>query len=136
MHVIVYQSQNLIPEQDFDTQINDLMKVAQSQNEKFGVTGVLFYFEGQFLQVIEGEQKTLNALMANIKRDSRHKNVETLIDEPIAERGFESWSMAFKDYHNRTNFTLEDLLIIIDGLQKNALLSHPRIAAFHKHLLD
>jgi hypothetical protein len=35
----------------------------------------------------------------SIRRDPRHQRVTMLVDEPIAQRAFEAWAMAFKSPH-------------------------------------
>ena len=43
-----------------------------------GITGVLVYAEGVFLQVLEGETEAITLLMARISRDLRHEAVAVL----------------------------------------------------------
>jgi hypothetical protein len=58
-----------------------------------GITGVLCYGGGVFLQAIEGGRSAVSELYGHIQRDPRHKNVELLHYEEIAERRFGGWTM-------------------------------------------
>jgi hypothetical protein len=69
----------------------------KARNEAENVSGILIYHEGNILQVLEGEQATVKATFQRISRDLRHVGILPLIQEPIAERQFDEWTMAFRD---------------------------------------
>lgn len=73
-----------------------MLQQAHQGNQQRAVTGALVYGNGQFMQVLEGEQAVVAALYEHIAQDPRHKGVFKLADKAIAERSFSSWSMAFK----------------------------------------
>jgi len=78
--------------------VEDLEKIlldARSGNEARGVTGVLVYVDGVFLQILEGTQDTLMDLMRNITRDSRHSSVKVIHEAAVDRPMFGSWRMAF-----------------------------------------
>ncbi|MGP9690096.1 BLUF domain-containing protein [Psychrobacter sp. AOP22-C1-C5] len=66
---------------------------ARHYNQQNGITGILCYGNGQFLQCIEGKKAHVFALKQRIFADSRHKNVETLLLQTIDERSFADWRM-------------------------------------------
>ncbi len=68
---------------------------ARIANEKCGITGMLLYHKGLFLQVIEGEKETLAGLSEKIFEDPRHHDIEQIAFEPISARSFSTWSMGF-----------------------------------------
>lgn len=72
-----------------------LLEKSRGRNEARGITGALFYRDGNFLQVIEGEESQVAALYDEIQKDPRHHKVSTFFREPIAQRDFADWSMAF-----------------------------------------
>jgi hypothetical protein len=74
-----------------------LLLEARSHNEQAGITGALAYSDMQFMQVIEGEETAVTELYERIARDPRHQSVFKLADKAIAERSFDSWSMAFRE---------------------------------------
>jgi hypothetical protein len=75
----------------------DLLAVARQNNGKLAVTGMLLYREGSFMQVLEGRPANVHGLFARIGRDQRHHELKSILREPIQERMFPDWSMAFQD---------------------------------------
>jgi hypothetical protein len=78
-----------------DDELIKILKVARENNADHNVSGVLLYSEGTFLQVLEGEDRDLDPIFSAIQKDTRHKNIITLIDGPITEKNFAGWSMGF-----------------------------------------
>ncbi|MBX0290245.1 BLUF domain-containing protein [Hymenobacter sp. HSC-4F20] len=77
--------------------VEDILKESQLYNVKAGITGLLCYSEGGFVQLLEGAQEAVHTLYAKIKRDARHHGVTTLRDAAGTERWFAQWSMAFTE---------------------------------------
>ena len=71
-----------------------ILAAAQAFNRANGISGALCQGQGLYLQVLEGERSTVNALYARIIADTRHKNVEMLHLEEITHRRYASWAMA------------------------------------------
>lgn len=93
-YYLVYLSSATVKMEDRDLQ--RLLKKSRKNNELIGVTGLLMYIDGNFIQVIEGEKDTVMNLYRKIARDSRHANIIKLLDGYAASRNFEEWSMALK----------------------------------------
>lgn len=74
-----------------------LLAEARAHNELCDVSGLLVYFEGSFLQVLEGPREDVELLYRSIVRDSRHTNCRLLLRTEIEEREFGEWSMGFAD---------------------------------------
>jgi hypothetical protein len=70
-----------------------ILRQSKANNPSTGVTGVLCYSGGIFLQVLEGGRSAVNKLYNRIGADPRHTDVELLLYEEIGERRFASWSM-------------------------------------------
>ena len=70
-----------------------ILKQSKANNPKAGVTGVLCFSEGVFMQVLEGGRSAVNKLYNRIVADARHSDVMLLNYEEIAERRFAGWSM-------------------------------------------
>ena len=64
-------------------------------NKLADVTGLLVYVDGQFLQVLEGEQEVVSALLEKISKDRRHKDVQVVYKTGIERRTFNAWLMAY-----------------------------------------
>ncbi|WP_313295476.1 BLUF domain-containing protein [Diaphorobacter sp.] len=73
--------------------IEAILTQSRSHNPASGITGVLCYGGGIFLQAIEGGRSTVSELFGSIQADKRHKDVELLAFEEISERRFGGWTM-------------------------------------------
>lgn len=70
-----------------------ILKKSKANNPGLGVTGVLCFSSGIFLQVLEGGRSAVSSLYNRIAADPRHRDVEILSYEEIGERRFAGWSM-------------------------------------------
>ena len=68
---------------------------ASQLNQKLGLSGVLFYENQHFGQILEGPRAEVIKIWEKIKRDPRHQQVRLLKMEGISERNFPAWSMRF-----------------------------------------
>jgi hypothetical protein len=91
---LIYRSHSLIPEQRRIEQLGELFSTARSNNKRAGVTGALLLTRNSFVQTLEGDERTVQALFARIKTDLRHDSVEVLESGPVAGRVFARWAMA------------------------------------------
>ena len=73
--------------------IEAILTQSRQHNPPSGITGVLCYGGGIFLQAIEGGRTAVSALYGHIQRDPRHMDVELLHYEEITERRFGGWTM-------------------------------------------
>ena len=83
-----------------------LLNAARAVNLSLGITGMLVYEKGSFLQILEGTSAAVRSLYAHIAADKRHTDVTKLIEEPIDAPSFSDWSMGF------VRVAREDLLSI------------------------
>ncbi|MBX3622919.1 MAG: BLUF domain-containing protein [Rhizobacter sp.] len=70
-----------------------ILKKSRQHNPASGVTGVLCFSEGLFLQVLEGGRLAVSQLYNRIANDARHRDVVLLTYEEIGERKFAGWAM-------------------------------------------
>lgn len=70
-----------------------ILRQSKAGNASHGITGVLCFSEGIFLQVLEGGRMPVNALYNRIAGDPRHRDVVLLTYDEIGERRFAGWSM-------------------------------------------
>ena len=73
--------------------LREIARAAQARNRKLGVTGLLLYVEGDFLQVLEGPAGAVERLYETIENDPRNKWVTRLSTERILRRAFEEWAL-------------------------------------------
>ncbi len=94
-------------------QLDRILLRSQAFNASAGITGLLLFHEGDFLQCIEGPEAAVHALMERIQRDRRHANLDILESAPCDARVFPDWPMGYVAPRNlstgrRTHFS--DLL--------------------------
>lgn len=73
--------------------IDAILAQSRQYNPTCGITGILCYGGGIFLQAIEGGRMVVSELYGHIQRDPRHKDVVLLHYEEISERRFGGWTM-------------------------------------------
>ena len=64
-------------------------------NKLADVTGALVYADGNFLQVLEGNQEAVSNLVEKIAKDRRHKDIKVSFQTDIERRTFKAWEMAY-----------------------------------------
>ncbi|HEX2776328.1 MAG TPA: BLUF domain-containing protein [Candidatus Acidoferrales bacterium] len=74
-----------------------LLDKSRQNNKKLGITGMLLYKDGDFMQALEGDETKVHALSAQIAKDPRHSRVTTLLEAPCSTREFPDWSMGFRN---------------------------------------
>lgn len=92
---LLYVSQAAHPMPGGKRSIDDIVATSLVRNAALGVTGALVYTGPHFAQLLEGTSEAVETLMASIKIDSRHSNVQVLEIRTIAERCFADWRLAY-----------------------------------------
>ena len=97
MHQIIYTS---TANEEFSTaNLKGLLLGARTRNRTLGVSGMLVFHDGIFLQALEGEQRAVNEIFASIRSDRRHRDIDVLHRGPgFDQRVFGDWSMGFADF--------------------------------------
>jgi hypothetical protein len=78
-----------------EAELVELLRKARDRNAASGVSGMLLYKDGNFIQVLEGKPDVLAELIGRIARDPRHGGMLVLSHIPIEQREFGEWSMGF-----------------------------------------
>ena len=73
--------------------IDAILSQSRQSNPVCGITGILCYGGGIFLQAIEGGRMAVSELFGHIQKDARHEDVVLLHYEEIPERRFGGWTM-------------------------------------------
>jgi hypothetical protein len=76
-------------------ELEEMLAESRIRNKVHGITGVLVFVDGVFLQIVEGEKDDVLDLMQRIERDSRHHGIKVFYEEEVQDRAFASWSMAY-----------------------------------------
>ena len=77
--------------------IENILSQSRQFNPTGGITGILCYGGGIFLQAIEGGRAAVSELYAHIQKDPRHKDVVLLHYQEISERRYSGWTMGQVD---------------------------------------
>lgn len=83
-------------------EIDELTAKAQAKNHRLGLTGMLLYQEGEFLQTLEGNPANLEKVWSSIRRDPRHCNIDVLSEHIVPARLFSGWDLLVCDRENDT----------------------------------
>lgn len=75
------------------TDLEDLVHKARTRNRSLGVTGMLLYENGNFLQTLEGPPEGINEIWAAIREDKRHSHIEILSEHVVSARLFSDWDL-------------------------------------------
>jgi hypothetical protein len=76
-------------------ELEQLLEDARDFNLKVGVTGVLLYSDGNFMQYFEGSEDAVRETYGRIRTSKRHKGIIEVLNERIAQRSFADWQMGF-----------------------------------------
>ncbi len=77
-------------------ELEQLLAVSRQNNRKNGITGILLYCDGCFIQVLEGSEDQVFQTFMRVEKDPRHRSINQVIDVYGDERNFQDWSMGFR----------------------------------------
>ncbi|MES2695256.1 MAG: BLUF domain-containing protein [Verrucomicrobiota bacterium] len=78
-------------------QLSALLEHSRKKNALAGLSGILLSHDGDFMQLLEGEESTVRSTYARIAEDPRHHRCQILISGSVPERTFPDWTMGFRD---------------------------------------
>jgi hypothetical protein len=78
-----------------DKELSELLLNSRTYNKEEQITGILLHAEGEYMQVLEGEEAAIKRLYARIEADHRHTEVRMVTDGTTLFRIFPRWSMGF-----------------------------------------
>jgi len=99
---VIYSSKSLFARGNGSDQ--DILDIARDRNARMGVTGFLFRTNSFFVQLVEGPQRQVSALMQDIRADVRHTDVVEWPWTITKHRAFPDWSMGYGDTLGDDNF--------------------------------
>lgn len=88
----------------------DILRTAQIFNTLHELTGFLFRSPTHFFQVIEGDKRSVDQLLAEIKQDTRHIDVQVHMYSEIIGRVFGPWAMGYGDLTERDSINIHGFL--------------------------
>jgi hypothetical protein len=135
MHLIIYTSKYVGREKDIDEVLTDIVKKSKVNNLEFDITGLLFYHNGRFIQVLEGDRDSLEGLMSILEKDERHENIQRIVDQTIKKRAFKEWSMDSLHLSEDTIIDPDELIRIRDAYKKHLLVDSRLMVELYKAML-
>ena len=107
-----------------------IVETSQQNNSRGGITGLLVYGGGMFLQWLEGPRPAVEALMATLSTDPRHETIVRLqVLDGLKERLYPSWVM-------RSVAPKEIREIMIDCLSRARSERHAEMISLMIELLE
>ncbi|PYY37832.1 hypothetical protein DEJ16_05720 [Curtobacterium sp. MCJR17_055] len=94
VRTLVYTSTQTRPISD--SELAQILAVGREKNTRLGITGMLAHRDSNCIGIIEGEDDVVHQRFEQIRLDPRHTNVRVLCDDPVQQRSFPDWSMAFQ----------------------------------------
>jgi hypothetical protein len=73
--------------------LDAIHRKATELNALDGITGLLVFNGTHFLQIIEGADEAIDALLDRLRRDPRHSGLELRDERRIEARSFPDWAM-------------------------------------------
>ncbi len=94
---LVYMS---AADEPFDQpRLDALLEHTRARNAASGLSGLLVYKDGRFMQLLEGPEAAVLETYQRITEDPRHTDVGLLVEERIHTPRFGEWTMAFDRDH-------------------------------------
>jgi len=111
------------------SEMEELLEKARENNQREDITGCLIYYQGRFVQLLEGNKTRIETLYSKIKKDPRHKNVTLFSDDETSKRTFPNWGMAYYpiDENNTNQYEYEqfkrNLILMADLIEPTNVTS-------------
>lgn len=117
-----------------DSELLAILETSRRNNAKWGITGMLLYRSGNFLQVLEGEEDVIDELLERIHSDPRHHEVIEYSRRTITEREFGEWLMGFT---NLEHFDMDAISGFSDVLKRPLHMDYfPNTDTFAKTFIE
>ena len=116
-----------------------LVEKSRSKNAARGLTGMLLFHEGRFLQLLEGSEPAVRDCFSMLRRDPRHESVQIAVTGFSEERDFPAWTMGFEQSSDAWHLPPEWSSILengfnVDTTSRNASAMKDLLLSFrHSH---
>lgn len=136
MHLIVYTSEYQGSDREINQVLADISSVAKIKNSRNDITGVLFYHNRWFLQILEARKDVLEELMSHLELDKRHKKIERLLDESIEKKSFSAWQMDSFNLDENELLNVAELKNIARVFKSSVSTRSDLLMRFYKSMLQ
>ena len=79
-----------------DAELDAILEVSRAWNQSVGITDLLLYHDGNFMQTLEGAKADVAPVFDKIRSDRRHHGLIRMEARDVGARRFRGWSMAFR----------------------------------------
>jgi hypothetical protein len=134
--MISYVSELNIGQHFVKDEMSNIVDIAQRRNKREGVTGVLFYENNRFFQIIEGAEKNVCKIYSSIEIDNRHTGLVKLVDQTVNERTFEDWSMESFYVDNPELINPQNLMLLRELYIHNFGVNASGLVNFVRMMID
>ncbi|WP_347985713.1 BLUF domain-containing protein [Methylomonas sp. AM2-LC] len=137
LYKLVYISRNQIQGNAITlrAEIEQILATSRVNNLKSDITGALMFNAGCFAQVLEGPHDKIQETFETIQCDTRHAHTCILVFEPIAERSFSKWAMAYHGNDSNAALQFSDITLK-SGFDANQLNGEHIYDLIKEHLLS
>jgi hypothetical protein len=129
---LLYVSRSTLPINGDAEALEEIIGVATTRNPPLRVTGALVYTQLHFAQLLEGPARSIEELMASIRRDQRHRDVMVVAEHSMATRKFSAWAMAYSGPSPYLDRQIKQLISPISSKEERVRLSETLIAAMQR----
>ena len=92
---LLYCSASAVPKLA-NADLDQILASARWRNLAQDITGMMIYYRGEFVQILEGRKKSVqNVYEKFICPDPRHMSINKVLENTISHRSFKEWSMGF-----------------------------------------
>lgn len=124
---LIYTS--TVNEEVTEEALAEILQASLHHNGRHGITGMLLYCRGSFLQVLEGKEAAVAETFGRIARDGRHRNLVVIEGAPILRRSFGDWTMGYRRWGGRGDAPPPGYSGLLDsGFRTSELVQDPNFA--------
>jgi hypothetical protein len=124
-------------------ELQELLVISRQNNIRNGITGMLLFEDGTFLQVLEGEEEVVERTYQRIAHDPRHNKILLIARFELEQRSFHDWEMCYFDasggklldlpgYSGFLNKKTVELETLEDGDKAREVLLNFKQGAWHR----
>ena len=101
-----------------EPELQAILASSNEHNSRNNITGLLLYNQGDFIQLLEGEESDVMATFERISLDARHKGITHIASGQLKKRNFPRWAMGFKLLND---LSMQPLKAYLDPTNKSLL---------------
>ncbi|AQR63254.1 hypothetical protein BZG35_00085 [Brevundimonas sp. LM2] len=90
LYRLIYSSESAGPAKTSLLTIAQILGSSERNNRRDRITGSIMFYEGGYLQVLEGARVDIDRLMGRLRQDARHTRIRVLSDSPVAKRLYDA----------------------------------------------